>query len=71
MQLNGSASLYIFNAAGVMKNSILRNHFLKPVNMGIIDNPTHSSICKSDTCSDIVRMMVIIEKNERIEVAST
>ena len=46
-----------------MKNKILKDHFLNPRNMGTIDNPSYSTSTKSDTCSDIVKMSVIIDSN--------
>ena len=46
-----------------MKNKILKDHFLNPRNMGTIEKPTHQSIVKSDTCNDIVKMMININRN--------
>jgi NifU-like protein involved in Fe-S cluster formation len=43
-----------------VKNSILKKHFLNPVGMKRLENPTFHAICKSDTCSDVVRMAVIV-----------
>ncbi|MCP4135771.1 MAG: iron-sulfur cluster assembly scaffold protein [bacterium] len=50
-----------------MKNSLLKDHFLNPRNMGEIAEPTHKSIVKSETCNDIVKMMVIINSSGCIE----
>lgn len=31
--------------------------------MGIIEKPTHQTIIKSETCSDVVKMMLIVDDN--------
>ena len=46
-----------------MKNNILKTHFFNPKNIGTITKPTHSSIAKSDTCNDLVKMTVDIQDN--------
>ena len=50
----------------MMKNHLLRKHFSKPQAMGIIDDPTFSSIVKSSKCNDIVKMMVIVDAHGKI-----
>ncbi len=49
-----------------MKNPTVKKHFLDPKNMGAVAEPTHRAILKSDKCSDIVKMTVLI-KNGLIE----
>lgn len=39
--------------------------------MGTIDNPTHESIARSDTCNDIVKMMATIGNSGLIEDIKT
>lgn len=39
--------------------------------MGTIDNPTHESIAKSDTCNDIVKMMATISNSGLVEDIKT
>jgi NifU-like protein involved in Fe-S cluster formation len=46
-----------------MKNQTIKDHFLNPRHMGIIEKPTHQTIIKSETCSDVVKMMMIIDNN--------
>jgi NifU-like protein involved in Fe-S cluster formation len=43
-----------------MKNPIIKDHFLNPRHMGTIEHPTHHTIVKSETCSDVVKMMAVI-----------
>jgi nitrogen fixation protein NifU and related proteins len=37
-------------------NSIIKDHFLNPRNMGSLENPTNQSIARSDACNDIVKL---------------
>lgn len=43
-----------------MKNVKVKKHFLNPLNMGSLENPTHQSIIKSGKCNDLVKMMAVI-----------
>jgi NifU-like protein involved in Fe-S cluster formation len=43
-----------------MKSKILIDHFLHPRNMGELKDPTHQAMVRSETCSDIVKLMVSI-----------
>ena len=54
-----------------MKNRKLKEHFLNPKNMGVIKNPSYQSTAMSDTCSDLVKMMVIIDDKGVIENIKT
>jgi len=49
-----------------MKNKILKDHFLNPRNIAPIENPTISTIKKSEICNDIVKLAVEIDQNETI-----
>ncbi len=44
-----------------MKNKILIDHFLHPRNMGELKDPTHQAMVRSETCSDILKLMVSID----------
>jgi len=44
-----------------MKSEILIDHFLHPKNMGELKDPTHQAMVRSETCSDIVKLMVSID----------
>jgi NifU-like protein involved in Fe-S cluster formation len=54
-----------------MQSKVLKEHFLNPRNMGTIDNPTHESVAKSDTCNDIVKMMATINNRGIVEDIKT
>jgi len=43
-----------------MKNDILKNHFLHPRNVGIVQNYDHKIIVKSDQCNDVITFTVTI-----------
>ncbi|MCX8125290.1 MAG: iron-sulfur cluster assembly scaffold protein [Spirochaetes bacterium] len=43
-----------------MKNTILKDHFLHPRNVGVVDNYDHKIIVKSDQCNDVVIFTVTI-----------
>lgn len=49
-----------------MKNALLKKHFLNPVGMKRIENPTYHALCKSDTCSDVIRMTVTVDRDGTI-----
>jgi nitrogen fixation NifU-like protein len=42
-------------------NSTIKDHFLNPRNMGVIDDPDGRSVARSDTCNDIVKLTADIE----------
>ncbi len=44
-----------------MKSKILIDHFLHPRNMGELKDPTHQAMVRSETCADIVKLMVSID----------
>ncbi|HOJ30029.1 MAG TPA: iron-sulfur cluster assembly scaffold protein [Spirochaetota bacterium] len=46
-----------------MKNDILKNHFLHPYNVGIVENYDHKIIVKSDQCNDVITFTVTITHN--------
>jgi NifU-like protein involved in Fe-S cluster formation len=46
-----------------MKNPLIKDHFLNPRHMGIIESPTHQAILKSETCSDVVKLMLVVNEN--------
>lgn len=46
-----------------MKNDILKNHFLHPCNVGIVENYDHKIIVKSDQCNDVITFTVTIAHN--------
>lgn len=54
-----------------MKNQKVKDHFLHPVHMGIIEKPTHQIIIKSETCSDVIKMMLIVDENEIVSDIKT
>jgi len=37
-----------------MKNSLLKEHFLHPQNIGVAENFTHKTLVKSDQCNDVI-----------------
>ena len=43
-----------------MKNVLLKDHFLKPRNVGVLDSFDHKIVVKSDTCNDMVSFTVTI-----------
>jgi nitrogen fixation protein NifU and related proteins len=42
-------------------NSIVKDHFLNPRNMGSLENPTSRSIVRSESCNDIVKLTADID----------
>lgn len=44
-----------------MKSALLKQHFLNPVGMKRIDSPSYRATCRSDTCSDVIRMTVTVD----------
>ena len=44
-----------------MKNAVLKRHFLAPGGMKQITDPAFQSLCKSDTCADVVRMSITLD----------
>lgn len=42
-------------------NDTLKKHFMNPVNMGKIKNPTHCSKCKSGFCGDTIELYAIVD----------
>lgn len=54
-----------------MKNELLKRHFLNPSGMKSIENPSYVAICKSDTCSDVIRMAVIVDSAGKVSDIGT
>lgn len=50
-----------------MKNTLLKDHFLRPRRMGEVLAPTGRALVKSDTCGDLVRMTVRIGEDGTVE----
>ncbi len=51
-------------------NSIIKDHFLNPRNMGVLEDPTHRGIARSDSCNDIVKLTADIEDGIIREIKS-
>lgn len=47
-----------------MKNELLKDHFLHPRNVGILENHDQKVIVKSDQCNDVVTFTVTIGNNK-------
>ncbi|MEJ5361336.1 MAG: iron-sulfur cluster assembly scaffold protein [Spirochaetota bacterium] len=46
-----------------MKNALLKDHFLHPRNVGVLDSFDHKIVVKSDQCNDMVSFTVTIAHN--------
>ncbi len=46
-----------------MKNELLKDHFLHPRNVGILDSFDYKLVVKSDTCNDMVSFTVTVAHN--------
>lgn len=44
----------------MMKNTVLKEHFLHPKNIGIAENHTHKVMVKSDQCNDVISVTVTV-----------